>query len=391
VPVAIAGLGLTELGKVYDRSATSLAAEAVRLAVADAGLRLAELDGLLISSGLKQDVGLGLASVLGLGPLGVLTQVNAYGASAGVMVAQAAQAIAAGSASAVACVFADTPLKPERGAGESWGAQRVRADGPPPGLAGWRLSSGATNPNILYALCAQRHMQRYGTTSEQLAAVAVAQRAWAVHNPLATMRTPLTVAEHQRSRWIAEPLHLLDCCLVTNGAVAVVVTSADRAGGLRQPPVHLWGYGQAHEVRQMRAGSLWGLRTPAAASGAAALRMAGVTVRDIDVCQLYDCYTYTVLVTLEDYGFCAKGEGGEFVADGRLAPGGALACNTGGGQLSGYYMWGMTPLSEAIIQARGHGGGRQVAGNDLLMVSGNGGVLEHHSTLVLSPHRRERK
>jgi acetyl-CoA acetyltransferase len=387
---AIVGLGLTEMGKVYGRSSTSRAAEAVRLAVADAGLGLSDLDGLLVSAGVKQDVGVGLAAVLGLHELSVLNQVNAYGATAGVMVAQAAQAIAAGTATTVACVFADSPLKPKTSAGASWGSGAKKAGAPKGarGLAGWSLASGATNPNILYALCARRHMERYGTTSEQLAEVAVAQRAWAVHNPLAQMREPLTVADHQESRWIADPLHLLDCCLVSNGAVAVVVTSADRAADLAQPPVHVWGHGQAHAPRQMHAGSDWGLVTPAARSGPQAMRMAGIGVDDVDVAELYDCYTYTVLVTLEDYGFCGKGEGGDFVGNGRLAPGGKLACNTGGGQLSSYYMWGFTPLSEAVIQARGAGGERQAPRNDVVLVSGNGGILEHHSTLVLSPHRQ---
>ncbi len=115
--------------------------------------------------------------------------------------------------------------------------------------------------------------------------------------------------------------------------------------------------------------------------------MAGVTNNDIDICELYDCYTYTTLVTLEDYGFCQKGEGGAFVSDGKLEPGGSLPTNTGGGQLSGYYMWGMTPLSEAIIQARGQAGERQVAKHDVILVSTQGGILDHHSSLILSPHQ----
>jgi acetyl-CoA acetyltransferase len=118
------------------------------------------------------------------------------------------------------------------------------------------------------------------------------------------------------------------------------------------------------------------------------MAMAGIGVDDVDVAELYDCYTFTVLVTLEDYGLCPKGEGGPFAADGNLLPGGKLACNTGGGQLSGYYMWGMTPLSEAVIQARGQGGHRQAPRNDVIVVSGNGGILEHHATLVVSPHPR---
>jgi acetyl-CoA acetyltransferase len=336
------------------------------------------------------DVGIALAAVLGLEQLSILNEVKAFGATAGVMVAHAAQAIAGGTATAVVCAFADTPLKPKVSAGTSWvsAANDGRNSRAARGLAGWSLVSGATNPNILYAMCARRHMERYGTTSTQLAQIAVAQRSWAARNPLAQLRDPITVADHQASRWIAEPLHLLDCCLVSNGAVAIVVTSADRAAALAQPPVHIWGYGQAYAPRRMHAGSDWGLVTPAARSGPQALRMAGIGVDDVEVAELYDCYTYTVLVTLEDYGFCAKGEGGEFVSDGRLAPGGALACNTGGGQLSSYYMWGFTPLSEAIIQARGAGGDRQARHNDVLIVSGNGGILEHHSTLVLSPHER---
>ena len=119
--------------------------------------------------------------------------------------------------------------------------------------------------------------------------------------------------------------------------------------------------------------------------------MAGITIGEVTACQIYDCYTYTTLVSLEDYGFCAKGEGGAFAASGALGPGGSLPTNTGGGQLSAYYMWGMTPLSEAVIQARGEGGDRQVPENDVILVSGNGGILDHHSTLIVSPHARGRR
>ncbi|WP_407937118.1 thiolase family protein [Kineosporia babensis] len=366
------------MGKVYGRSASSLAAEAVRKATDDAGLRLSDLDGLLVSSGVTQSLNVGLAQTLALPDLNVLSQVSAFGATAGVMVAQAVQMIEAGAATTIACVFADTPLKPARKAGEAWAGRPRELKG----MAGWSAFSGAVNPTVLYAVCARRHMERYGTTSAQLAEIAVAQRAWAALNPLAQMRDPITVDDHQASRWIADPLHLLDCCLVSNGAVAVIVSSAEKS----ERPVHVWGYGQAHQPRRMHAGSDWGLLTPAGRSGAQAMSMAGISVDDVDVAELYDCYTYTVLVSLEDYGFCAKGEGGPFVADGRLGPGGKLAVNTGGGQLSGYYMWGFTPLSEAVIQARGEGGERQAPSNDVILVSGNGGILEHHSTLVLSPH-----
>jgi acetyl-CoA acetyltransferase len=310
--------------------------------------------------------------------------INAYGASAGAAVQLAALAIISGSASAVACVFADTPLRAGTPAGATFG---LRAGNAPVaarpqwhGLAGLSAGFGYRTVTAEYALAARRHMACYGTTSEQFGAVAVAQRAWAAGNPRAQLRDPLTIAEHQASRWIVEPLHLLDCCLVSNGGIAVVVTTAERAAGLARPPVHVLGWAQAHPGRPK---ADFGLVSGAATAGPAALAMAGVGLGDVDVAQLYDCYTYTVMITLEDYGFCAKGEGGEFVASGVLGPSGKLPVNTGGGQLSGYYLWGMTPLSEAIIQARGYGGDRQAARHDIVLVSGNGGVLDHHATLVL--------
>jgi acetyl-CoA acetyltransferase len=184
---------------------------------------------------------------------------------------------------------------------------------------------------------------------------------------------------------ISDPLRLLDCCLVSNGGAAVVVTSAERAAGLRQPPVNVWGWGQGHPGYSWERGSEFGLRTGAVQSGRRAMEMARVKPSDVTVREIYDCYTFTTLVTLEDYGFCAKGEGGALAAAGALGPGGDLPTNTGGGQLSSYYLWGMTPLSEAVIQARGQGGGRQVPDNEVVLVSGNGGLLQHHGTLVLSP------
>lgn len=390
---AIAGLGLTELGKVYDRTPRRLAAEAVRLAADDAGLELGDLDGLLICPGIAGSVlDVGLAQILGLRDLRLLSVINAYGASAGAAVQLAALAIISGSASAVACVFADTPLRAGTSAGATFG---LRADGGPAaprpqwqGLPGLSAGFGYRTVTAEYALAARRHMACYGTTSEQFGAVAVAQRAWAAGNPRAQLRDPLTIGEHQASRWIVEPLHLLDCCLVSNGGIAVVLTSAEQAAGLPRPPVHVWGWGQGHPGHRLERGSEFGLRTGAVMAGRAAMAMAGIGAADVTMAQLYDCYTYTVVVTLEDYGFCPKGEGGPFAASGALAPGGSLPVNTGGGQLSSYYMWGFTPLSEAVIQARGDGGARQAPGRDVILVSGNGGILAHHSTLILSPHPR---
>jgi len=381
---AIVGLGITD-NRVDARSAADFAAEAVHLAISDAGLTLDDVDGLLVSSGKSGGVDVKLASRLGLRDLGILTQVAQAGSTANAQVQLAALAIAGGLATTVVCVHADAPLKPSKRAGDAY---RASAGAVGTGFRGLSTVAGPRNPNGGYALAARRHMNRFGTTSEQLGAIAVAQRKWAAFNPRARFRDPLTIADHQASRWVVEPLHLLDCCMVSNGGVAVVVTSAERAPHLAQPPVHVRGWAQSHPGYRMERGSDWGLRTGAAIAGPAAMKMAGITPSDIDIRQIYDCYTYTVLVTLEDYGFCNKGEGGELAASGALAPGGSLPTNTGGGQLSSFYLWGMTPLSEAIIQIRGQGGDRQVPRHETAVVSGNGGILDYHSTLVLGAQSR---
>ena len=380
---AIAGLGMTELGKVYGPSAMDFAEEAVRRAADDAGIGLAGIDGLLINKGIG-DTGLSLKlrERLGLRELAIASEINSFGASASVMTGYASELIRSGQATTIACLFADAPLRQGVSSGTAYGHRGQLA---PVDFTGVRITSGLTSTTMYYALAAQRHMNVFGTTSTQFAQVAVGQRAWAEMNPLATMRKPMTLEDHQNSRLVADPLHLLDCCLVSNGGIAIIVTSAERARDLKQPPVDVLGYGQSHVLPTLRADSKFGLETGAKSAGAKALSMAGVGVSDVDLLELYDCYTYTVVVTLEDYGFCAKGEGGDFVADGKLAPGGSLPTNTGGGQLSSYYMWGFTPLSEAIIQARGQAGERQVDDRDVIMVSGNGGILEYHGTTILTP------
>lgn len=378
---AIAGLGLTEVGKVYGKTSFDLAAEAVGLAAADAGLSLRDIDGLLINPGLTAPVlDLTLARRLGLRDLRVLTELTAFGASVGVMVALAAQAVDSGAAQAVACVFADTPRSAASSGADAYRATSLQARG----VRGAESAAGLLSTTHRYALAADRYMATYGVTHDDLGAVAVSQRGWAQVNPTAAMRTPLTLEAYHTSRWVVEPLHLLDCCLVSNGGAAVIVTRADRARDLRQPPVHIRGWGQSHPAPPLRSDSTFGLTTGAKASGRAALDMAGLGVGDIQLREIYDCYTYTVLVTLEDYGFCKPGEAGTLAASGALARGGDLPTNTGGGQLSSFYLWGMTPLHEAIIQIRGQAGERQVAAHDTAIVSGNGGILEHHSTLILT-------
>ncbi len=385
---AISGLGITRMTREYIGDAMTLAIRAIRLALEDAGLAKAHLDGLLINAGASSadpdapgSVGLRLQNAMGLRNLRLLTQMNGEGSTAGQMVQYAALAVTAGLADAIACVFADAPLTPGASAGAAYGGV-----GTLKGIAGLDASYGFFGPNTGYALHARRHMALYGTTQDQLGAVAVSTRAWAGMNPRAIMRKPLTLEEYHQSRWIIEPFHLLDCTLVNNGAVAVIVTTAERARDLRQPPVYVAGMGQGHPGNPHRAGFENEVNSGATAAGQTAFRMAGITVRDVDICELYDCYTYTTLVTLEDYGFCGKGEGGAFVEGGRLGPGGGLPTNTGGGQLSGYYMWGMTPLSEGVIQARGQGEERQVAKHDVVLVTTNGGILDYHASLILTPH-----
>ena len=380
---SIVGLGVTPMGKIYGRRSVDFAAEAIALAVDDAGLKKSDVDGLLINANIPQDMDPRTQMALGLENLSLINVMNGYGSTAGAMMQYACMAIREGLANTVVLVYADAPLTATRGAGASYsGPHRF----PLGGMAGLKAHYGDFGANLGYAMAAQRHMHLYGTTEDHLGAIAVAQRQWAGMNPWAQMRSPITMEDHHASRWIAEPLRLLDCCLVSNGAVAVVVTSAERAKDLKQTPVNVLGYGTCSPGDHLRTDRHPAVETGAKRSGEIAFKMAGITRDDIGTCQLYDCYTYTVLVTLEDYGFCKKGEGGPFVADGKLGPGGALPTNTGGGQLSGYYMWAFTPLSEAVVQARGQGGERQVPTNDYVLVSGNGGILNFHSTMILSRH-----
>lgn len=385
---AITGLGMTPMGRIY-KSTTELAADATRAALADAGLRKDQVDGLLINAGITGTTGggltLGLQNYMGMQNLRLLNHMNAAGSTAAQMVQYAALAISAGMANHVLCVFADAPLREGSSAGAAYGGA-ARNPQRPRGMSGLYAAAGYFGANTPYALAARRHMAEYGTTQDQLGIIAVGQREWATMSPLAQMRSPITLEDYHNSRWIIEPLHLLDCCLVSNGAVAVVVSSAAAAKGMPQPPVYVLGMGQGHPGDTGRTGAEWETQTGAQLAARTAYAMAGAGPADIDVCQIYDCYTYTVLVTLEDYGFCKKGEGGPFVEGGRLGPGGSLPTNTGGGELSAYYMWGMTPLSEAIIQGRGAGGERQVAKNNVILCTGNGGNLSYHGCLILSPH-----
>jgi len=387
---AIVGTGISEVGRVYGRTAPDYAADAVIAAIDDAGLTLDDIDGVVMSLGIMPDSTL-ISATLGLRNQRLsskFTFTTPGGAGACAAVQQAAMELHTGMASTVVYVHSDCPLRESGQPISDVFAKNAAAGGSPAGIPGLSMASGLRGANPLYALATRRHMAAYGTTSEQLGAIAVAQRSWATMNPLAQMRTPITIEDHQNSRPIAEPLRLLDCSLLSNGAAAFVITTAERARHLRQPPVYVWGWGQCHPGYTMSRDSEFGLRSGATISGAAALSMAGIDVGAIGVRELYDCYTFTVLISLEDYGFVAKGEGGPAAATGALGPGGSLPTNTGGGQLSAFYLWGATPLYEAVVQARGQAGERQVADHDFVLCSGNGGVLDHHATLVLGAHPR---
>jgi acetyl-CoA acetyltransferase len=256
----------------------------------------------------------------------------------------------------------------------------------------WQLPYGLNMPIGPYALAASRHMAEYGTTPEQLAQIAVSTRGWASRNPRACSQDPLTVDDVLASPLVASPLHKLDCCLVSDGAGAFVMTSAERARDLRKPPVYVLGAGTAttHNTSISQMPDL--TTTAGAVSGPRAFEMAGITPDDVDLLMGYDSFTITQLLHLEDLGFCPKGEGGRFVEDGRLGPGGALPTNTNGGGLSYTHpgMYGMFLIVEAVRQLRGEAddspqgdGGRQVEGAEIAVCHGSGGILSVLSTLVL--------
>ncbi len=265
-----------------------------------------------------------------------------------------------------------------------YGSNQRTGKGTPPDAPPYEVRYNPREPITSYALAAARHMHQYGTTREQLAAVAVSARQWAQRNPLAFARDPLTLEDVLASRMVCDPLSVLDCCLVTDGAGALVMTRADRARDLKRSPVYLLGCASAQTHRQIS--QMPDLTvTAAAASGPRAFEMAGLQPHDVDVLQLYDAFTINVLLFLEDLGFCRKGEAGAFVAEGGIAPGGALPVNTNGGGLSCMHpgMYGIFTLIEAVEQLRGNAGDRQIPNAQVALAHGNGGLLSAQSTAIL--------
>ena len=360
----------------------ALEAKVVRDALDDAGLTLADVDGVCHVGG-----SVDFAEFLGITPRFTDTTMTG-GSSFEIHLEHAASAIAAGVAECILVVFASTP-RASRTAAERRGeklAPRPRGNpfGGPDPMAEWEVPYGLQGPIGGYALAASRHMATYGTTPEQLAAIAVQTRRWAELNPRAKARDPLTVEEVLASDLIASPLHKLDCCLVTDGAGAFVVTSAERARDLAKPPVYVLGAATAHSHRMIS--QMPDLTvTPGAISGPKAFELAGVGPDDVDVLMGYDSFTITQLLHFEDLGFCAKGEGGPFVESTDLGPGGTLPTNTNGGGLSYTHpgMYGMFLIVEAVRQLRGECDARQVPDAEVAVAHGSGLVLSVMSTAVL--------
>jgi acetyl-CoA acetyltransferase len=343
-------------------------------ALEDAGLTLADVDGVC-----HPESAVAFAEYLGVHP-NFTESTMTGGSSYEVHVEHAAAAIAAGVCDVVISVYAATPRSDRtKGRRREW----RRPAGPNP-MAEWDMPYGLRTPMGPYALAAARHMHEFGTTSDQLAQIAVSTRQWAALNPWGRHRDPITIDDVLASPMQVSPLHLLDCCLVTDGAGAFVMTSAERARSLRKPPVFVLGAATCTD--HMVIGQMPGLTTtPGAVSGPRAFEMAGLEAADVDVLMSYDSFTITALLHLEDLGFCKKGEGGPFVADGHLGPGGSLAMNTNGGGLSFTHpgMYGMFLLTEATRQLRGECGDRQVAGAEVAVAHGSGMFLSVMSTAVL--------
>jgi len=368
---AFAGVGLTRLGKVPEMTPDELATQAICLALEDAGLKKDEVDGYFyqpgIGGGLSDTMPLQMAGI----PAPLVWQAPSLGSYAIVMVAQAIGAMEAGLCRTCVLVHA-----------ASAASRRPVMSGPPgsgntPGAYGWY------GPGATAACMARRYQHLYGLTREQLGSVALTLREYSNRRPEAIMyEKKLTMDDYLNARMVIEPLCLYDFCLVNDGAAALVLTTAERTRAGRKRPVYVMGYGVDHSLREMGGAPeaihhFDGFVT--ARAGEQAFRMAGVSLEDIDVAELYDAFTIFLLSQLESYGICKKGEAGDFVAAGNLRRDGRFPSNTSGTGLSWGYLMGFTQLTEGIRQMRGEGGDCQVEGAEVCLVTGLGGTVENGS------------
>ena len=375
---AIVGVAESDLGYTPDKTFLQLIGQATHHALDDAGLDKNDIDGLFCAGWLTME-SIMVAEYLGIKPA-YSDSTMPGGAAFEFHIEHAAAAISAGLCETALICYGETRLSDrKKGMAGSWAT-----GAPQEPEEQFETPYGCWVPIPTYALAAQRHMHQYGTTSRQLAEIAVAAREWARLNPVAAMRESLSIDDVLASPMMCTPLRLRDCCLVNDGGGAVIVTTAERARDLRKEPVWILGCGESHTHR-----SITGMPdltvTPAKDSGERAFRMAGLAPSDIDLLELYDSFTITVLLQLEDLGFCPKGEGGRFVEGGRLAPGGLRPTNTSGGGLSYLHtgMFGIFLLIEAARQLRGESGDRQVRGVRTALCNGIGGSLASSGTVIL--------
>jgi acetyl-CoA acetyltransferase len=374
--IAIVGIAESDYGRVPNMTELQLHAQALQRALEDSGLRKSEIDGMFSSSDTLVEPTVMLGEYVQVFPRYTDTT-SIGGASFEAHLNHAVAALRTGKCEVALITYASTELSSHGrtlGTGE-WSTAIPEAT--------YEAPYGNTLVGA-YAMAARRHMHLYGTTSEQLAEIAVVTRRHAGLNPLAMYRKPITIQDVLDSRMIADPLHLLDCCVVSDGGGAVLVTTEERARDLKQMPVFVLGSSESHthtHISQMPDLTV----TAAAVTGPRAFAEAGVRPDEIDMAMIYDSFTITVLLLLEDLGFCKKGEGGAFVQDGRIALGGQLPINTDGGGLSANHpgMRGIFLLIEATRQLRGQCGPRQVKDAKLAVAHGSGGLLSSQATTIL--------
>ncbi|TRW94601.1 thiolase [Paracoccus sp. M683] len=368
---AIVGMATAGMGEAPGFSAMELLGQAAVAAVADAGLTMQDIDGVFAATSSHAFPTMSVVEYLGLRPK-FFDGTNVGGSSFEMHLLQATLALEAGLCDAALVCYGSNQ--------RTAGGRLVSMSEPQ-----WHETPyNPRHPITAYALATSRHMAEYGTTREQLADVALAARGWANLNPDAFARGPLTKDEVLSARMISDPLTKADCCLVTDGAAACVLVRAERAKDLPGVPVYFLGAGGANYHRSIVA--MPDLTTTAAAeSGPRAMQMAGVSQSDIDLAMVYDAFTINTILFLEDLGFCPKGEGGRFVENGRIAPGGELAVNTNGGGLSCVHpgMYGLFLIAEAVAQLRGQAGQRQIKDCNIALCHGNGGTLSSQCTAIL--------
>jgi acetyl-CoA acetyltransferase len=376
--VAIVGVADTEVGVVPQYSATQLYVRAARLALEDAGITKDQVDGLITCASWAEPY---LYHAEMIAEYMQIFPRYCMGAPAGggttlAMMHHAASAIISGMCDTVLITMADSQVS---GLSRDKAVEMMSTAGHPQ----FERPYGPPIP-AFYALLARAHEHAYGTTAEQRAAVAVACRKHASLNPAAQMRKPISIEDVLASRMISDPLHLLDCSLVSDGGAAFIMTSAERAHDFKQKPVYLLGVGEGHSHEHVSQ-ALNLTSSAAKQAGGRAYAMAGLGPKEVDLAELYDCFTPVVIIELEDLGFCPKGEGGRFVEGGRIELGGELPVNTHGGLLSHCHPGhpgSMFSITEAVRQLRGSCGTRQVKDAKIALVHGQGGIMSTHCTAI---------